>query len=82
MASSITQAIVPRLAGRRDLSRKYAQSDDSFLVRQIRETHSSEDHYVDVKPLLAVIEDILRRTSPGIEALINVFSLFSFSAFS
>ncbi|PON85236.1 Sieve element occlusion [Trema orientale] len=73
MASNITHALVPKFqsGGKRDPSRRYAQSDDSTMVRQIRETHSSESHYVDVKPVLAVIEDILRRTAPGIENIIN-----------
>lgn len=80
MASNITRSLVPQFqsGGKRDLSRKYAQSDDSVMVRQIRETHSSESHYIDVKPVLIIIEDILRRTAPGIEAAINVSSFFCF----
>ncbi|XP_062116089.1 protein SIEVE ELEMENT OCCLUSION B-like [Humulus lupulus] len=73
MAEKLTQAIIPRFqsGGKSDLSRKHMISDDSTMVRQIRETHSPETHYLDVKPIILVIEDIFRRTAPGIDAMIN-----------
>ena len=80
MANNFTQALVPKLMpGKRDpLRRKFSQSDDSMLVKQVRETHNSETSYlIDVKPVLSVIENILRSVAPGIDGVINVCFLFS-----
>ena len=85
MASNLSQAIVPQLqpAKRDMMRRKFNQSDDSTLVKQVRETHNSDGHYVDVTPVLAVAEDILRRVAPGIDGVINVcfVSVLSFFFF-
>ncbi|KAF4351304.1 hypothetical protein F8388_010858 [Cannabis sativa] len=73
MAEKHVQAIIPHFSsgGKRDHNRRHMISDDSTMVRQIRETHSPETHFLDVKPIILVIEDIFRRTAPGIDAMIN-----------
>lgn len=73
MATNFQQALVPHPAKRDPMQRRFNQSDDNMLVKQIRETHNAESHYlVDVRPVLHVIEDILRRAAPGIDGIINV----------
>ncbi|EXB94445.1 hypothetical protein L484_018946 [Morus notabilis] len=72
MATNFQQALVPHPAKRDPMQRRFNQSDDNMLVKQIRETHNAESHYlVDVRPVLHVIEDILRRAAPGIDGIIN-----------
>ncbi|KAL5544038.1 hypothetical protein UlMin_007822 [Ulmus minor] len=49
--------------------RKFSQSDDSTLVRQIKETHNPETYYVDVRPVLNIVESILHSAAPGIKGV-------------
>lgn len=45
-----------------------AQSDDTALVRQVRETHAPARSYMlDVKPVLRVIDEIFHRSRLGTE---------------
>lgn len=53
------------------------QSDDSALVRQIRDTHTpgrSDSHSVDVNEILQVIEEIFHRTPRGHAGGLLVFA--------
>lgn len=61
------QQIVRRTADRR----MFSSSDDSAMMKQIQSTHAPDGRVVDVKPIMLVIEEILRRASPGIDAVIN-----------
>ncbi|XP_050377785.1 protein SIEVE ELEMENT OCCLUSION B-like [Argentina anserina] len=55
---------IQNVAGRD--KREYSKSDDTALVRQIRETHTpGRSHLVDVKPILHVIDEIFNRSSVG-----------------
>ncbi|KAG7985758.1 hypothetical protein I3843_03G043600 [Carya illinoinensis] len=38
-------------------------SDDSFMVKQILETHNPDGREIDVRPLLYIVEDILNRAT-------------------
>lgn len=55
-----------------DRGMTFAASDDSAMMKQIQSTHSPDGREVDVRPILHVIEDILRRANPSIESVINV----------
>ena len=62
---------------RRD-KRGYSQSDDTALVRQIRETHApGRSHIVDVKPILHVIDEIFHRSSVGTDGSILLVIILS-----
>lgn len=69
------QQIVRRTADRR----MFSSSDDSAMMKQIQSTHAPDGRVVDVKPTMLVIEEILRRASPGIDGVINVH-ITSFSS--
>lgn len=61
---------------RRDRRSGSSQSDDTTLVRQVRETHTpGRSHIVDVKPILRVIDEIFHRSRLGTEGgVLLVFS--------
>ncbi|KAK9117381.1 hypothetical protein Sjap_016328 [Stephania japonica] len=49
----------------------FSSSDDNVMMKQIQATHAPDGREVNVRPLLAVVEDILNRATPGIDALVN-----------
>ncbi|KAF7136091.1 hypothetical protein RHSIM_Rhsim08G0180700 [Rhododendron simsii] len=49
----------------------FAAADDSAMMKQIQSTHSPDGREVDVKLILHVIEDVLRRANPSIGSVIN-----------
>lgn len=42
----------------------FSSSDDNVVMKQILATHSPDGRDIDVRPILNVIEDILKRASP------------------
>lgn len=42
----------------------FSSSDDNVVMKQILGTHSPDGRDIDVRPILNVIEDILKRASP------------------
>ncbi|XP_068306797.1 protein SIEVE ELEMENT OCCLUSION B-like [Pyrus communis] len=68
MASQQYQLAAPKQIPRDKRTMSAPQSDDSALVRQIRDTHTpgrSDSHSVDVNQILQVIEEIFHRTPRG-----------------
>ena len=63
--------------GARDNVASFASTDNA-MVNQVWDTHTGESHYVDVKPILLIVEDIFNRSAPTIHRIIHVF-LSSFS---
>ncbi|PKA54490.1 hypothetical protein AXF42_Ash000324 [Apostasia shenzhenica] len=43
----------------------FSSSDDSMVMKQILDTHSPEGRDVEVRPVLHVVEDVLRRATPA-----------------
>lgn len=58
--------------------RMFSASDDSTMMKQIQATHAPDGRELDVRPILLVIEDILRRATPSIDGVLHV-TLFPFS---
>ncbi|XP_068647965.1 protein SIEVE ELEMENT OCCLUSION B-like [Aristolochia californica] len=44
----------------------FSSSDDSVLMKQILATHSPDGRDVDARPLLNIVEDVLKRATPTI----------------
>lgn len=60
--------------------RMFSASDDSAMLKQVQATHAPDGREVDVRPILSIIEDIFRRATPsGIDEVVNVIILISFS---
>lgn len=68
MAITQTSANAQKLI-RRD-RRLFSSSDDNVMSKQILATHAPDGREVDVRPLLHIIEDILKRATPSIEAIV------------
>ncbi|XP_052180696.1 protein SIEVE ELEMENT OCCLUSION B-like [Diospyros lotus] len=51
--------------------RMFSASDDSAMMKQIQATHAPDGREVDAKPILLVIEDILRRATPSIDGVVD-----------
>jgi hypothetical protein len=47
-------------------------SDDNVMMKQIVGTHSPDGREVDVKPLLHLVEDILKRATQQIDTSLTV----------
>lgn len=47
--------------------RMFSASDDSALMKQIQSTHSPDGRFLDVKPILQVIDNVLRHLTPTID---------------
>ncbi|KAL5717956.1 hypothetical protein ACHQM5_010904 [Ranunculus cassubicifolius] len=59
----------------------FSTSDDTVMMKQIQATHAPDGREVDVKPLLHVVEDILSRSTPGIDGHLNPTSQEQIDAF-
>ncbi|GMY14995.1 protein SIEVE ELEMENT OCCLUSION B-like [Fagus crenata] len=51
--------------------RMFSASDDSTMMKQIQATHAPDGRELDVRPILLVIEDILRRATPSIDGVLH-----------
>ncbi|KAF3337437.1 Protein SIEVE ELEMENT OCCLUSION B [Carex littledalei] len=51
----------PGMRGERHM---FSSSDDSIMMKQIEATHSPDGRDIDVRPLMRVVEDALRRATP------------------
>lgn len=60
-------------------SRPSFASEDNVMLKQAWETHSADSHYIDVKPILLVVEDILNLAAPVIHSVIHVILSISIS---
>lgn len=60
----------------------FAESDDRAMLKQIEETHFPDNREFDVKPIIQIIEDILRRATPSFDGVPKVLfrlrSIFKF----
>lgn len=43
----------------------FSSSDDSVVMKQIMATHAPDSREVDVRPILDIVEDILKRANPS-----------------
>jgi hypothetical protein len=48
-------------------------SDDNVMMKQILGTHAPDGREVDVKPLLHLVEDILKRATQQIDTSLTVY---------
>ncbi|GKV41943.1 hypothetical protein SLEP1_g49410 [Rubroshorea leprosula] len=55
----------------------FSASNDIVMMKQIQATHCPDGRQVDVKPILHIIEYILRWVTPSIDGVLNVEHLFS-----
>ncbi|KAF3438657.1 hypothetical protein FNV43_RR21421 [Rhamnella rubrinervis] len=53
-----------------NVSSSFALTDNAMLD-QVRDTHSIEPYFIDVKPILSIVEDILNRCAPTIHRVIH-----------
>ncbi|KAL0920971.1 hypothetical protein M5K25_007992 [Dendrobium thyrsiflorum] len=61
MAASTAQKL-HAIKGERHL---FSSSDDNIIMKQIHQTHSPEGRDLDVRPVLSVVEEVLRRANPS-----------------
>ncbi|KAF5459974.1 hypothetical protein F2P56_019878 [Juglans regia] len=47
----------------------FAESDDKAMLKQIEETHFPDNREFDVKPIIQIIEDILRRATSSFDGV-------------
>lgn len=50
----------------------FSASDDTAMMKQIQATHAPDGREIEVKPIIQIIEDILRRATPNIDDVLNV----------
>ena len=50
----------------------FSASDDSAMMKQIQSTHTPDGRVVDVKPIIQIIENVLRHVTPNIDHVLNV----------
>ncbi|KAK9277623.1 hypothetical protein L1049_007169 [Liquidambar formosana] len=70
----MAQAIVPAAKMQRnrgDRNVMFSSSDDAAMMKQIQATHAPDGREVDVKPLLQIVEGILRRAAPTIPGIVQ-----------
>lgn len=77
MATATTQPSKPQQMVKSRDHRMFSASDDTVMMKQIQATHCPDGLQVDVKPILQIIEYILRRVTPSIDGVLNVEHLFS-----
>ncbi|GKV37162.1 hypothetical protein SLEP1_g45221 [Rubroshorea leprosula] len=46
-------------------------SDDTMMLKQIQATHSPDGREINVKPLLLIVEDIFKQSTPAIDAIVS-----------
>ncbi|KAK8690800.1 hypothetical protein V6N13_074326 [Hibiscus sabdariffa] len=51
--------------------RMFAASDDSAMMKQIQSTHAPDGRLVNVKPILQIVEHVLRHITPNIDHALN-----------
>lgn len=67
----------------RDHPRSLRMNDDTTMIKQIHATHAPDGREVEVKPIVQVIEEVVKRCSPVLGALyVSVQELFSWFLFS
>lgn len=54
----------------------FAASDDSAMMKQIQSTHAPDGRVVDVKPILQIIDNVLRHITPNIDHALNVYIVY------
>ncbi|XWS47856.1 hypothetical protein CRYUN_Cryun13aG0021300 [Craigia yunnanensis] len=47
--------------------RMFSASDDSAMMKQIQSTHAPDGRVVDVKPILQIVDNVLRHITPNID---------------
>ncbi|RVW20647.1 Protein SIEVE ELEMENT OCCLUSION B [Vitis vinifera] len=47
-------------------------SDDNAMMKQIHATHAHDGRQIDVRPLYQLVEDILNRSTPGVDAIVTI----------
>ncbi|XP_022134745.1 protein SIEVE ELEMENT OCCLUSION B-like [Momordica charantia] len=51
--------------------RMFSASDDNAMTKQVLATHAPDGREVDVKPILLMVEDIIRRATPDIRKVLD-----------
>ena len=54
----------------------FSASDDSVIMKQVMDTHLPDGTDVDVKPLVHIVEEILRHATINADSTSPVFSYF------
>ena len=52
--------------------RMFSASDDSSIMKQIQSSHAPDGREIDVKPILQIIDNVLRHITPNIDHALNV----------
>jgi Sieve element occlusion N-terminus len=73
MAANTGTMTVPRRPSLRGERHLFTSSDDSIVMKQIKATHSPDGRDFDIRPLMHVVEDALRRATP-ITIVVLLFS--------
>ncbi|XVF08799.1 hypothetical protein REPUB_Repub07fG0034400 [Reevesia pubescens] len=55
----------------RNERRMFSASDDSAMMKQIMSTHAPDGRIVDAKPILQIIDNVLRHITPNIDHALN-----------
>lgn len=71
---STIQALSKQLSTKKDRRSMHSSSDASVLVKQVRDTHNPQSHFLDVRPVFLISEYILHQsiTPPTIDAVTKV----------
>ncbi|OMO94428.1 hypothetical protein CCACVL1_06011 [Corchorus capsularis] len=71
MATPTTQQASKSQQLLRSERRMFSASDDTAMMKQIQSTHAPDGRVVDVKPILQIIESVLRHVTPNIDRALN-----------
>lgn len=52
--------------------RMLSASDDNAMTKQVLATHAPDGREVDVKPILLIVEEVIRRATPDIGKVVDV----------
>ncbi|XWS60341.1 hypothetical protein CRYUN_Cryun07bG0027500 [Craigia yunnanensis] len=70
MATPISQPSKPKQLVRSE-RRMFSASDDSAIMKQIQSSHAPDGREIDVKPILQIIDNVLRHITPFIDHALN-----------
>uniref|UniRef100_A0A5B7A0L9 Sieve element occlusion N-terminal domain-containing protein n=1 Tax=Davidia involucrata TaxID=16924 RepID=A0A5B7A0L9_DAVIN len=77
-SDQITQMALSKLAPaasaqqliKRDRGSMFMASDESVMMKQIQATHSPDGFEIDVRPILHIVEDILKRATMNVDPIL------------
>ena len=71
MASKMTPVSLQQMI-KGDRMSMITMSDDNAMMKQIHASHAHDGREIDVRPLFQLVEDILNRSTPGVDAIVTV----------